>query len=697
MRKFILTIFIIVLILIILGLWMEIAFRPEAAAPIQVPQDKAYLQGKICKPKGWMPFTLPGLARAGITLKPGDYCTKTDKKGRFSVPSVRPGLYQITISAKGYETAVIDNVALNAGEVTILPDEALFPEITGPPEAVLALSALVPFKKVPEAYPYLTTCYLDATASKNISRYGIRWETRDEKGALVLDPHRQSPTPLQPKRSPIPGTPPSIFLFTPPRPGTFTVTLFLTNDFAAQEASSAFVTVKAANTPPEVVARVIPGPKPPQKVANGEFNTSSGLKIVKSGDPVTLMGWGLDKNHATPERYNPGGGNPDIYGKNHTYWQRQFRFTWRLNFLSENEEDPVDISHILKDPEGNINREGQVVSFVASLPGKYEALLRVEDNDPSGSLVSEQASLSILSLADGDKPESNACADCHIDQVERYQQGPHASSDIGCANCHGPAQAHLALGSASNMKKEDYRRQKKETQDVSREAGLCGQCHDQYAQWEKSHHSDGPSYGYSQVPRPLLVECTKCHYARTFANTLKKADREGVAFHVTQYKKRAGKIGPQMPDFSKVPQKDESGITCVACHNPHGPKAHGRLGIRMNPTGSLCQTCHHGSRPDAVQDALFKGKVQAGSISSPAGKADRPENPHLTESECILCHMAGSEKLKDTYGVRRLGGHTMRMRDAGENGRFLVGADYVYVAAEHGPFQHELSHCHHHR
>ncbi len=173
-------------------------------------------------------------------------------------------------------------------------------------------------------------------------------------------------------------------------------------------------------------------------------------------------------------------------------------------------------------------------------------------------------------------------------------------------------------------------------------------------------------FGHLEIARPLLVQCSKCHYARTFAATVSMAADTGVAFHDVEYKMRAGGIGPLMPDLSKVPAAGETAISCVACHNPHEAVAGESVGLRTGDAGALCQTCHEEKWQNAILEATA-GTVRNGYEYPGEDYAFR--NPHNTPAKCVLCHVGDRNNAVDANGVRAVGGHTLRMRDAGPDGR----------------------------
>jgi len=649
----------LLLALVAATIMLEAKYRPAESVTDAVPAGSGFLQGRITESRGWVPLALPGIEGAAVTLEPGGYAATTDANGRFTIPDVEPGVYTVLIEADGTETASINRIAIGTGYVTSLPEYALFPEPEGPPVARLQLTGPMPFLAPPEAHPYRSAVHVDAGESENLSRNGIRFEIRDADGNLLMDPWSEGEV-LQPTPSSVPGVSPAVFSFTLPRAGTFTIRMIVSNEQSPGVEDIAEVTVRSVNLAPEAVAKVIPGPDLPQKTPAGRARASSGLQVVRTGEEVYLAGLGSDVNHASPEHYNPGGNTPDRYGKNQDHRQTQFGFSWRLNFSDPATGRVTAADDLLRsdDPAAPtaVPMAGQVVHFTAETAGLYQAVLQVSDNDPYGSLASEPVSVAVLVVDDDAHQDGTACVQCHEERVEKYRRTVHNDLGVGCDSCHGPAALHLEAG--------DDEKQKRATQSVSREAGVCGQCHIEYSEWEKSRHADGLPFGHLEVAAPLRVQCGKCHFARTFGVAVETARTAGLEFHDIDYKRRIAGIGPLMPDHTMAPEIGNAGVTCVACHAPHDAVAGQSVGLRTESAGALCQTCHEEKWQNTVLEATA-GEVGNG-FEYPGEDYDL-FNPHRTDGKCVTCHLGDATQTLDSRHVRAVGGHTLRMRDAGGN------------------------------
>ncbi|MCW3490431.1 carboxypeptidase regulatory-like domain-containing protein [Dethiobacter alkaliphilus] len=590
---------------------------------------------------------VPMLSDVSVTLTPGGFTAESDRQGVYYVTDVPPGTYTLTFAKEGYEDFVLPQVRVMAGQAVYL-DGSLFPVPQGPASADLRLSTSMGIGSPPDEVPYNSTVYIDAGRSRNASREGFRWEVYDPEGNLLHDPY-VTDKPLSPQVSEMPKASPFMFTFEPPGAGDYTVRLYLSNNQYPEE-SMADVTVSAVNVAPIALPRVYPAPIPPQKGGTGELAFTSGAQTVAAGETVYLRGFALDDNYPTPEDYNPHGIEPDIYGLNNDHYQSAFSWEWRLEL--ENGGNVHVVDSWLMGEDGSINNTSQHSSFTAQEPGTYRAYLTVSDNDPYGPLVSEEAVVEILALP-ADKAyvgEDRQCLECHDNMGQSF----HSTASVTCESCHGPGQAHLDVR---------RRQDKLETISVSYDAGTCGQCHEQYYEWEKSMHSDGYAFGFNEIAQPLLLTCGKCHYPQGFIRTTSVMEQDGVGFKDVSTMKPMFPAGPMFFDFSALPVEDGESISCVTCHDPHGEStAENPVALRLGSADALCATCHE----EKWHNAIMRGI--AGEMGSayeyPGGEYDLA-NPHLTEESCVRCHMDTTVDAVDQQGTREVGGHTLRMRAIG--------------------------------
>lgn len=165
---------------------------------------------------------------------------------------------------------------------------------------------------------------------------------------------------------------------------------------------------------------------------------------------------------------------------------------------------------------------------------------------------------------------SEACADCHEDQVKTYEHGMHGNklntktpaAQQGCETCHGPLSKHVkSMG-------EDTASVPKVTQDK------CLECHTEgkLALWQGSEHERRE------------ISCNKCHDAH--------GANKKMMLKVTQTEtcEQCHKdVRNQILRTSHHPIR-EGKMDCSDCHNPHGTVAD-KL-IAANTVNEKCYECH---------------------------------------------------------------------------------------------------------
>ncbi|MBI4238391.1 MAG: hypothetical protein HY696_08245 [Deltaproteobacteria bacterium] len=148
-------------------------------------------------------------------------------------------------------------------------------------------------------------------------------------------------------------------------------------------------------------------------------------------------------------------------------------------------------------------------------------------------------------------------------------------ANVQCENCHGPGDQHTGDPLRTKYSASQY--------------GVCGQCHQQEAEWINSaHNSTGVVHGSGAYQSYWVSNtgCVRCHAAQGFIGYVEEGD-EGIA---------------AVTETGAFP-----GITCAACHDPHSAanaKQLRRAGnVTMVADGStvdagkaaVCYTCHDGN------------------------------------------------------------------------------------------------------
>jgi predicted CXXCH cytochrome family protein len=410
--------------------------------------------------------------------------------------------------------------------------------------------------------------------------------------------------------------------YIPTLPGNYMFVMFVIDSKGVGK--EVIQTIEMKNYPPEAYPSVIPGPSELPLLYNETVKaTSSGLTTVKADVKVFLRGWGKDFNLPSPETFNPDAPIHDIYGNKNGDWsQSAFTFSWRLK-----DSSGQDLTELLSNPdEKNPNFK---VPADAEDGEIYTASLTVAgDNDLAG----EPADVSILVASELEN--ENECGICHLKKYNSYKKTKHASVGIGCQDCHGPASEHL----------------KGKPMSTTHWPGLCGRCHDEFAQWQKSRHSDPLAFGHAEVSPALIRNCYKCHYTDGFIGA-------AASGNVEEY---------NYPFGTKAPA-DTPNVGCDVCHDPHNQSADNPVGIRTGSAGNVCGTCHEKKWQNATLRATA-GEIDNGYHWDDYSEYAGSGNPHLKEGGCVWCHMSTDLADLDSNGVLKAGGHGLRMRDVGADG-----------------------------
>lgn len=155
---------------------------------------------------------------------------------------------------------------------------------------------------------------------------------------------------------------------------------------------------------------------------------------------------------------------------------------------------------------------------------------------------------------------SARCLSCHGKDSERahFKSSPHASSDVGCLDCHSP-----------HHSKQEQRLL------VQSQPQLCYQCHSttkaDFAKPFRHRVNEG------------LVQCSDCHNVHG-SSTLRQA-RSLPSGDPVCGKCHADKRGPFV--YEHVPVRTEG---CTSCHTPHG-STNPRF-LRVSQVNLLCLQCH---------------------------------------------------------------------------------------------------------
>ncbi len=445
------------------------------------------------------------------------------------------------------------------------------------------------------------------------------------------------------------GTPPGQnYTFILPAMGDYTVRSITVDAQGLVSTNTAEFT--AANVAPVAVPSVIPGPSElPYYNKQIVYSKSQGVNSVKTGTTIYLRGFAVDANLLSPEEFNPDAPGFDIYGtKNGNFSASVFKYSWSLTDSSGN-----DISSILKpsDSPGNVNFD---IPGDASPGDSFTATLTVTGDDGKSSEPEDV----LITVAE--RVDDEACSECHASLSLSYSNTRHAMVDggAGCQDCHGSGSEHIAGKGSPRLS-------------VSYWPGVCGQCHKQFAELQKSNHSDPVPFGYYEPTEGRLTTCYKCHYTPGFVGAVKS----GEPFSEFKYGSET------LPAIAM----DTPNVSCSVCHDPHS--AENPQGLRTGSAGTTCETCHNEKWQNTIIEGLsgeFENGYHYPGEDYSFFLADG--NPHHTEKKCVLCHMSRSDDALDYNGIRKIGGHTFRMRDFGPDNIPETSDDILIIKV--------CQHCH---
>jgi hypothetical protein len=432
-----------------------------------------------------------------------------------------------------------------------------------------------------------------------------------------------------------------VYSFIIPSTGSYVVKLLITDSAGVVATDS--ISFAAANITPVAVPSVIPGPSElPYLYNNQVYASTSGSTYVPSGSTVYLRGFAVDQTLLSPEEFNPDAPCFDIYEtKNGNFSASLFEYEWTLK-----DKNNTDLTYLLSPSASSEN-----VSF--DIPGGtpvgdyFVASLTVTDDELATS-DPEEVIITVSALTGA------SCTYCH---ENNYESTGHASAEGGaeCQDCHGLGSVHVSDPDNHPLPSSYW-------------PGVCGQCHIEFAELQKANHTDPLPFGYYEPSEGRLTSCYKCHYTPGYVGAVES----GTPFYQFSYPSES---------LAEIP-KDTPNVSCSVCHDPHEASIGNPYGLRTGSAGSACDTCHHEKWHNAILEGLA-GEFENGyhypeeDYTPYLGE----NNPHRTEDKCVHCHMDETVTITDANGVLKIGGHTLRMRDYGEDQVPGTSDDILNLAA----------------
>jgi hypothetical protein len=221
-----------------------------------------------------------------------------------------------------------------------------------------------------------------------------------------------------------------------------------------------------------------------------------------------------------------------------------------------------------------------------------------------------------------------------------------ALSNIQCENCHGPASQHPAAATQEDNKMS-----------VSLDASVCGECHHENVQWERSFHSKEDDRAFTYPAGEGHEGCVACHSGGGYIDFTNGVPEEERRVEVQAH-------------------------TCAVCHDPHDATNPHQLrtydevmlpGDEAPRTGlgssATCMVCHNGRR-SSVDEGLPHYTLGGAALLGINGETygvNLGNSAHTALTSCVDCHMAATPGVSAHDGILepgedKVGGHTFAVK-----------------------------------
>ena len=227
--------------------------------------------------------------------------------------------------------------------------------------------------------------------------------------------------------------------------------------------------------------------------------------------------------------------------------------------------------------------------------------------------------------ADAAEPcDSETCMTCHEDQANQIASSIHwgaAAPDgqvMSCESCHGPSGDHCAdpetVAPAVTFK---------DTEEAQKKLDMCFGCHaerENTSGFKRSAHIAGG------------VTCDKCHQPHDAATSDKLLPRNisSVCAGCHQEKLGLGLLNERHRMLEEM-------VSCVDCHDQHGPADRSQLGGFKQ---DVCYKCHTDKQGPFLYEHLSVRIERCSACHDPHGSVNRHMLLYQNVADlCLSCHV----------------------------------------------------------
>jgi DmsE family decaheme c-type cytochrome len=220
--------------------------------------------------------------------------------------------------------------------------------------------------------------------------------------------------------------------------------------------------------------------------------------------------------------------------------------------------------------------------------------------------------------------DSETCMVCHEDMGKEITASIHwgvTSPDgqvISCQSCHGPSADHCNDPEAA-LPAVTF----KDTESADTKLNMCFACHgerEHTSEFKRSAHIKGG------------ITCDKCHHPHDAGTRDKLLPKEISSICLGCHEEKLGMI-----NLNERHRIKEGMVTCVDCHDQHGPSDRNQLGgFKQN----VCYKCHTDKQGPFLYEHLSVRIERCTTCHDPHGSVNRHMLLYENVADlCLSCHV----------------------------------------------------------